>query len=1015
MQVVEPVFIESVAQIVASAATTLTSLAYRRATSPRKRRSESATSLHTASERASHDFSAVKLLRQIPNGMNNSQLQTFMARDEIQHLAELLICAKITNASSYRVVAIRDAFYDLYDNTFNTGDAQEPTDQRTSLGAHSDVIRLRRARHYREVFRDNLYAYFKEQCEALANVVRSNVENLDAAVAQSLQRLSLHSLETIEQYLSLLTNDARPSRTTIDAWRHRYAQAFSKQHAKLRLPNFNSRHRVHYESVFVPPTFIIESIEPPSSIRRSARRSRTIPLGEANDRLVIVGDPGAGKSTTTAVMGVGYAERGDRVPFFVRMREVDADHRGFSVVDAISQALKRTYQLELATEAIEELLLDGSAIIFFDGLDEVIDSDVRAKCASVIEQVANAYPFTSIVVTSRRIGYNLARLDSAVFSELYIAPFDEAQVEMYVRNWFAMDGRIEEFGQSDYEHKVSTFLEQSKTIRDLRSNPLMLAHICVLFENRTSIPQKRAEIYESCAHLLMEKWDLLRGVVEQSKYVKTMHRALAMVAYRELTDPACRNGMTVDALETMLSDYFLGSVTSSPIVADQLAEELIQVCRVRAWMFTYVGVDTRTGKQLYSFTHGSLREYFGAWHMKRIHDTPEELAAELTSRLADQSWEILFQICLIMVDDDTADGGSRVVQQMFSDLDELSPERRELVLSTLLNSVDVVPLSGGVVRKILAGGIDMFAMRSDRSVLRLLTDGFGEHRYTREQFPATLTASVDRLSDVGLVDDLARYGWMVAHVDYLYDELRELDVPARAASRLVRAADQQSGNALASVAHDLLGAEHPKPNWTTTCLYAGVLPFAKYVYGINEHPSGLRGANDYVLSALFDETHRPIRGFGPRCPARWIVDSIGGPRIGGRARETAWSVLSDVRRLIDADVDAAWAQYSSSIYTVRSKEGDRLCRSIEAFLIRSRSGEIDVREAALLLVLALCDVQRLVGSPLVFQGPNMQAVLSGSENLMNVGQAVHEVVVEWARGRLLIWEVRDEEGTGPVS
>ena len=90
---------------------------------------------------------------------------------------------------------------------------------------------------------------------------------------------------------------------------------------------------------------------------------------------------------------------------------------------------------ELSLEAIEYLLLSGQAFVIFDGLDELVDATRRREVAERVELFSSRYPLATILVTSRRVGYEQAGLDPLVFSQFGLGGFDDEDVDSYVRKW----------------------------------------------------------------------------------------------------------------------------------------------------------------------------------------------------------------------------------------------------------------------------------------------------------------------------------------------------------------------------------------------------------------------------------------------------------------------------------------------------------------------------------------------------------------------------------------------------
>ena len=54
-----------------------------------------------------------------------------------------------------------------------------------------------------------------------------------------------------------------------------------------------------------------------------------------------------------------------------------------------------------------------------------------------MEQFCSAYPLTAVLVTSRVVGYDQARLDDTQFTCYRLGGFGDDEVAEYARKWFA--------------------------------------------------------------------------------------------------------------------------------------------------------------------------------------------------------------------------------------------------------------------------------------------------------------------------------------------------------------------------------------------------------------------------------------------------------------------------------------------------------------------------------------------------------------------------------------------------
>ena len=138
--------------------------------------------------------------------------------------------------------------------------------------------------------------------------------------------------------------------------------------------------------------------------------------------------------------------------------------------------------------AFERALATGQFVLVFDGLDELLDVPRRQEMSTLLENFAHRFPQARIVVTSRAAGYSEAQLDPDLFASAFITPFDNDQVGEYVRRWFALESdalpdTIAMTAQTPSE-RIDRFLKESEEVAELRSNPLLLALMCLLYAGK---------------------------------------------------------------------------------------------------------------------------------------------------------------------------------------------------------------------------------------------------------------------------------------------------------------------------------------------------------------------------------------------------------------------------------------------------------------------------------------------------------------------------------------------------
>lgn len=226
-------------------------------------------------------------------------------------------------------------------------------------------------------------------------------------------------------------------------------------------------------------------------------------------RIVILGKPGAGKSTLTKyLVTLDLQTRNEYIPLRIELKEYDnycQENPMKGLIDYILDNLNIKFCTnQLNRDNIEEIFEKEKFTFYFDGLDEIFSESKRAKIRDQIEAFSENFDNNRIVITSRIEGYKDTPFDTKQFNVLQINDFDNEKINEYVEKWFNLDFPDEEI-KKEYQEKFET--ERYSIDEELLSNPLMLSIILILFTRGYSIPTSKLEIYKSCTETLIDRWE----------------------------------------------------------------------------------------------------------------------------------------------------------------------------------------------------------------------------------------------------------------------------------------------------------------------------------------------------------------------------------------------------------------------------------------------------------------------------------------------------------------------------
>lgn len=212
---------------------------------------------------------------------------------------------------------------------------------------------------------------------------------------------------------------------------------------------------------------------------------------ESLGSLLILGDPGAGKTTQMlelARMLLDRAEQDEQQPVPVVFHL--APWAGKPLDSWLVDELKERYNL---SPKFGKPLVEADAILpLLDGLDEVPE-EKRKACAEAINDFRRAHGTTPLVVCCRRADYNALGTKLVLDAAVVILPFEDAQVDECLAT---ADGALAGLREA---------LVVDADLREMARTPLMLGVMAVAYQGASaaaipmdgSIEQRRRRILDA--------------------------------------------------------------------------------------------------------------------------------------------------------------------------------------------------------------------------------------------------------------------------------------------------------------------------------------------------------------------------------------------------------------------------------------------------------------------------------------------------------------------------------------
>ncbi|MFN7215212.1 NACHT domain-containing protein, partial [Microcystis sp.] len=328
-------------------------------------------------------------------------------------------------------------------------------------------------------------------------------------------------------------------------------------------------------------------------------------LANQEQYLMVLGDPGIGKSTFLRKVGL-EALKGNKGSYQHPLTPVLLELKNFKENEINIQALiEEEFKIcgfPNVEKNISNKLEKGELLILLDGLDEVPTANVYNVIEKIQDFVDRHYK-NRFILSCR----TAARTHLRQFTDIEIVEFDDQQIQSFIEHWFSSElDRKNETAKNCWELLQK---EEYKSAKELAHTPLLLTFLCLVYDENQSFPTNRSRLYQDALRILLEKWSAEkrlpnRGLVYENLSIEQEEILLSEIAYQNFV--ADKLFLEKREVVKQIKDHLKQNL-NAPQHLD--GEKVLKTIEIEQ------GILVERARDVYSFSHLTLQEYLTAQYI----------------------------------------------------------------------------------------------------------------------------------------------------------------------------------------------------------------------------------------------------------------------------------------------------------------------------------------------------------------------------------------------------------------
>lgn len=252
---------------------------------------------------------------------------------------------------------------------------------------------------------------------------------------------------------------------------------------------------------------------------------------EAGARLVVVGDPGCGKTTLLSSLAHHYAVRqlpeplknkfstnqkistfketlpdNSWIPVTLVCRDLLEAQLDDGLIGLIKYQFRRLgyrgNKIQCLSDFVEQRISRGEVLLLVDGLDEIPTEEQRRKFAQFLDIQASIHSEMPMLLTSRVVGFRGIQAVLNSFKHLNVAPLGIDEKKQFVQAWAKL---VSSQDSALIVDKLESKVCYSREIAKLCENVLLLTLIAQMLLLDGQLSRRRVDVYRRAIELMIER------------------------------------------------------------------------------------------------------------------------------------------------------------------------------------------------------------------------------------------------------------------------------------------------------------------------------------------------------------------------------------------------------------------------------------------------------------------------------------------------------------------------------